>query len=62
MFKTYDEADMADAFDWKKVQICYVVNKNEDFLCHFLYKIRTLVVLTYDFSGIYDLSIYDLWL
>ena len=37
---------MADAFDWKKVQIFYGVNKNEDFLCHFLYKIRTLVLQT----------------
>ena len=33
---------MADAFDWKKIQICYVVNKNWDFLCHFLCKICTL--------------------
>ena len=38
MFATYDEVDMADAFDWRKVQICYVVNKNEDFLCHFCIK------------------------
>ena len=59
MFLTYDEVDMADAFDWKKVQICYVVNKNGDFLCHFLYNNITLVVQTYDFSWIYELSIYE---
>ena len=35
----------------KKVQICYVVNRNEDFFGHFLYKFRTLVVQTYDFLG-----------
>ena len=26
---------MAVAFDGKKVQICYVVNRNEDFFGHF---------------------------
>ena len=46
----------------KKVQICYVVNRNEDFLVIFLYKFRTLVVQTYDFSWIYELSIYGLGL
>ena len=47
----------------KKVQICYVVNRNEDFFgCFFLYKFRTLVVQTYDFSWIYELSIYELGL
>ena len=43
----------------KKVQICYVVNRNEDFFWSFLYKLRTLVVQTYDFSWIYELSIYE---
>ena len=52
---------MADAFDGKKVQICYEVNKTEDFF-HFLYKIRALVVQTYDFSWIFELSIYELGL
>ena len=51
---------MADVFDWKKVHICCVVNKNEDFSCHFLYKIRTLGVQTNDLSRIYELSIYEL--
>ena len=46
----------------KKVQICYVVNRNEDFFGHSLYKFRTLVVQTYDFSSIYELSIYELGL
>ena len=46
----------------KKVQICYVVNRNKDFFGHFLYKSRTLVVQTYDFSWIYELSIYELGL
>ena len=46
----------------KKVLICYVVNRNEDFFGHFLYKFRTLVVQTYDFSWIYELSIYELGL
>ena len=45
-----------------KVQICYVVNRNEDFFWSFLYKFRTLVVQTYDFSWIYELSIYELGL
>ena len=53
---------MADAIDGEKVQICYVVNKNEDFFYHFLFKIRTLVVQTDDFSWIYELSIYELGL
>ena len=46
----------------KKVQICYVVNRNEDFLGHFLYKFRTLVVQRNDFSWIYELTIYELGL
>ena len=62
MFETYDEVNTADAFDRKKVQICYVVNKNEHFMFHFLYKIRTSVMQIYDFSWIYELSIYELGL
>ena len=46
----------------KKVQIGYVVNRNEDFFGRFLYKFRTLVVQTYDFSSIYESSIYELGL
>ena len=53
---------MTNAFDGKKVQICYVVNKNEDFFYHFVYKIRTLVVQTYDLSWINELSMYELGL
>ena len=51
---------MAVAFDGKKVQICYVVKNNEDFFWSFLYTFRTLVVQTYDFSCIYELSIYEI--
>ena len=50
---------IADACEGKKVHICYVVNINEDFFCHFLYEIRTLAVQTCDFSWIYELSIYE---
>ena len=46
----------------KQVQICYVVNRNEDFFGHFCLKFRTLVVQTYDFSWIYELSINELGL
>ena len=46
----------------KKVHICSVVNRNKDFFLSFLYKFRTLVVQTYDFSWIYELSIYKLGL
>ena len=62
MFQTYDELDMVDAFDGKTVQIFFVVNRYEDVFCHFLYKIRTLVVQIYDFSCIYELSSYELGL
>ena len=51
---------MTDAFDVKKVPICNVVKRTEAFFGHFLYKIRTLVVQTYDFCWIYELSIYEL--
>ena len=46
----------------KKVQICYVVNRNGDFFWSFLYKFCTLVVQTYDLSWINELSIYELGL
>ena len=51
---------MAVGFDGEKVKICYVVNRNEDLFCNYLYKFCTLVMQTYDFSWIYELSIYEL--
>ena len=56
---------MAIAFDGKKGTDLLRCKQNEDFFGHFLYKFRTLVVQTYDFSWIYELqnvSIYELGL